>query len=166
METPEDNAMHSGPKKEEHCRNVILHDKEWKMMDFSELIKKLEMNQGAQYIIIAGRGYGKTVIAEELRELARIREEEHQREVMGIFPDDGLDGIRYAIESMLPSIEGLKEFGIELQEELDELGPSPAEIKKRLKYAKNPMEIKKLNQELTAAYKRYKGGSRNGIERR
>lgn len=55
---------------------------------------------------------------------------------------------------------------LKMQEELDELGPSQAEIKKRLKYTKNPMEIKKLNQELTAAYKRYKGGSRNGIERR
>lgn len=118
-------------------------------------------------VIVSSRGCGKLLkMQEELRELARIGEMEHQREVMGIFPDDGLDGIRYAIESMLPSIEGLKEFGIELQEELDELGPSPAEIKKRLKYAKNPMEIKKLNQELTAAYKRYKGGSRNGIERR
>lgn len=137
------------------------------MMELGEMIKKLEMNPGAQYIIIAGRGCGRMAIAEELRKLARAREEEYQREVMGIFPDDGLDGIRCAIEAMANSVEALKEFGIEpLPEIPDELGPSPTEIKKRLKYAKNPMEIKRLNQELTAAYKRYKGGGKNGIERR
>lgn len=113
---------------------------------------------------ISSRGCGKLLaIEKELQEMARIGEEEHQREVMGIISDDGLNGIRHAMEQIAAEINGtMKE--LEPLMELAKLGPSPAEIKKRLKYAKNPMEIKKLNQELTAAYKRYKGG--NGIERR
>lgn len=140
-------------------------------MDFSEMLKRLEKNPNAKYIIITGgRGSGRMAMVEELQELARKRDEEHQREVMGIFSenmDDGLDGIRYALEAMASSVNKLKELGIDLLPEVpDGSGPSPTEIKKRLKYAKNPMEIKKLNQELTAAYKRHKGGGRNGIERR
>lgn len=33
--------------------------------------------------------------------------------------------------------------------------PAPVEIKRRLKYAKNPMEIKQLNRQLVIAYKKY-----------
>lgn len=148
-------------------RAAVRAKSEHLMDKLLELKGKTGINMNTFRVAIGSRGCGKMLaMQQELAELATIGEKEHQREVMGIFQDDDLDGIRYAIESMLPSIEGLKEFEIELQEELDELGPSPAEIKKRLKYAKNPMEIKKLNQELTVAYKRYKGGSRNGIERR
>lgn len=116
-------------------------------------------------VAISGRGCGKlAAIQKELQELARIGEENYKREGMGIISDDGMDGIRYALSAMAASMGSSKEIGIAwLPEEIDKLGPSPAEIKRKLKYAKNPMEIKKLNQELTAAYKRYKGGSR--IER-
>lgn len=38
----------------------------------------------------------------------------------------------------------------------NELGTPPTEIKRRLKYAKNPMEIKQLNRQLAAAYKKYR----------
>ena len=117
-------------------------------------------------VIVSSRGCGKLLkMQEELRELARIGEMEHQREVMGIFPDDGLDGIRYALESMANTLKDTLQSLVP-DIEIKDTGPTPTEIKRRLKYAKNPMEIKKLNQELTAAYKRYKGGSRNGIERR
>ena len=117
-------------------------------------------------VAIGSRGCGKMfAMQQELAELARIGEREHQREVMGIFSDDGLDGIRYALEGIAGTLKDtLQDLVPDI--EIEDPGPSPAEIKKRLKYAKNPMEIKKLNQELTAAYKRYKGGSRNGIERR
>lgn len=117
-------------------------------------------------VAIGSRGCGKMLaMQQELAELARIGEREHQREVMGVFSGDGLDGIRYALESMANTLKDtLQDLVPDIESE--DPGLSPAEIKKRLKYAKNPMEIKKLNQELTAAYKRYKGGSRNGIERR
>lgn len=41
--------------------------------------------------------------------------------------------------------------------------PPPCEIKRRLKYTKNPMEVKKLNQQLTVAYRVYgkKKGKKN-----
>lgn len=114
-------------------------------------------------VAISSRGCGKMLaMQQELAELARIGEREHQREVMGIFSDDGLDGIRYALEGIADTLKDTLQ-GMVPDIEIEDPGPSPAEIKKRLKYAKNPMEIKKLNQELTAAYKRYKGGSR--IER-
>ena len=111
-------------------------------------------------VAISSRGCGKLLaIQKELQEMARIGEENYQREVMGIISDDGLDGIRYAIEAMAASVNDLKEFGIDLiPEEVDELGPSPTEIKRRLKYAKNPMEIQQLNRQLTRAYKAYDRG--------
>lgn len=49
-------------------------------------------------------------------------------------------------------------------EKISELSPSPTEIKRRLKYAKNPMEIKQLNQQLAVAYKKYKGKNAGGKE--
>lgn len=117
-------------------------------------------------VAIGSRGCGKMLaMQQELAELAMIGEKEHQREVMGIFSDDGLDGIRYALESMANTLKDTLQSLVP-DIEIEDPGPTPTEIKRRLKYAKNPMEIKKLNQELTAAYKRYKGGSRNGIERR
>lgn len=117
-------------------------------------------------VAIGSRGCGKMLaMQQELAEMARIGETEHQREVMGIISDDGLDGIRYALEGIADTLKDTLQ-GLVPDIEIEDPGPSPTEIKKRLKYAKNPMEIKKLNQELTAAYKRYKGGSRNGIERR
>lgn len=41
-------------------------------------------------------------------------------------------------------------------EMVEDLYPTPTEIKKRLKYAKNPMEVKQLNRQLTISYKKYK----------
>ena len=117
-------------------------------------------------VAIGSRGCGKMLaMQQELAELATIGEKEYQREVMGVFSDDGLDGIRYALESMANTLKDTLQSLVP-DIEIEDPGPTPTEIKRRLKYAKNPMEIKKLNQELTAAYKRYKGGSRNGIERR
>ena len=117
-------------------------------------------------VAIGSRGCGKMLaMQQELAELATIGEKEHQREVMGIFSDDGLDSIRYALEGMANTLKDTLQSLVP-DIEIKDPGPTPTEIKRRLKYAKNPMEIKKLNQELTAAYKRYKGGSRNGIERR
>lgn len=58
---------------------------------------------------------------------------------------------------------------MELLEELQEIeqrGPTPAEIKKQLKHAKNPMQIKQLNRQLAKAYKEYgKGGRKDGKRR-
>lgn len=39
--------------------------------------------------------------------------------------------------------------------EIHKTTPPPCEIKRRLKYTKNPMEVKKLNQQLTVAYRVY-----------
>ena len=145
---------------------AIRKDMHWIMKKLEDATTATSITEAMNSfrVFIGGRGAGKmAAMLEELQEMARLGEKDLQREVMGIISDDGLDGIRYAIENITATLKVPLEFGAELMPPEGELGPSPAEIKKRLKYAKNPMEIKKLNQELTWAYKRYgKGGSRHG----
>lgn len=64
--------------------------------------------------------------------------------------------------SLLESINpfGLKDMN-ELFEKLsnvDDIKPDIPQLKKRIKYCRNPMEKKKLQQELNQAYKEQKGG--------
>ena len=144
-------------------RPAVRAKSEHLMDKLLELKGKTGINMNTFRVAIGSRGCGKMLaMQQELAELARIGEREHQKEVMGIFSDDGLDGIRYALEGIADTLKDTLQ-GLVPDIEIEDPGPSPAEIKKRLKYAKNPMEVKKLNQELTAAYKRCKGGSR--IER-
>lgn len=73
------------------------------------------------------------------------------------------EALRRFAEALEPARESLEELARQM-EEMEELAqlPPPVEIKKRLKYAKNPMEIRQLNKQLTASYKAY--GRRNRHE--
>ena len=72
------------------------------------------------------------------------------------------EAIRKFAETMEPAKDALAELAKQM-EEMEEVAqiPPPVEIKKRLKYAKNPMEIKQLNKQLTASYKAYGRRSRH-----
>lgn len=52
------------------------------------------------------------------------------------------------------AFKGLEQLA-ELAEAYEKKILTPCELKRKLKYAKNPMEIKKLNKQLTEAYKVY-----------
>lgn len=139
-------------------RPAVRAKSEHLMDKLLELKGKTGINMNTFRVAIGSRGCGKMLaMQQELAELATIGEKEHQREVMGIFSDDGLDGIRYALEAMADT---LKDTFQSLMPDLEAInsGPTPVEIKRRLKYTKNPMEIKQLNRELTKAYKAYGRG--------
>lgn len=70
--------------------------------------------------------------------------------------------IRKFAESLEPAKDALAEFARQMEgmEEAAQI-PPPVEIKKRLKYAKNLMEIKQLNKQLAASYKAYGRRSRH-----
>ena len=77
------------------------------------------------------------------------------------FGSDIAEAIRRFAEALKPAKDALAELARQM-EEMEEMIPPPVEIKKRLKYAKNPMEIKQLNKQLAASYKAY--GRRNRHE--
>ena len=76
---------------------------------------------------------------------------------------DIAEAIRRFAEALEPAKDALAELAKQM-EEMEEVAqiPPPVEIKKRLKYAKNPMEIRQLNRQLAASYKAY--GRRNRHE--
>ena len=89
------------------------------------------------------------------------------------FPLDRLEAIdisdNYTLEDVALGIVGIDEFCKYAVEELnkqigDEVNlwskQSPSILKKRIKYCKNPMEKKKLEQELNALYKEHKRNRR------
>ena len=89
------------------------------------------------------------------------------------FPLDRLEVINisenYKLEDVALGIVGIDEFCKYAVEELnkqigDEVNlwskQSPSILKKRIKYCKNPMEKKKLQQELNALYKEHKRNRR------
>ena len=75
---------------------------------------------------------------------------------------DIAEAIRRFAEALEPAKDALAELARQM-EEIEEVAqiPPPVEIKKRLKYAKNPMEIKQLNKQLAASYKAYGRRSRH-----
>ena len=73
---------------------------------------------------------------------------------------DIAEAIRIFAEALEPAKDALEELARQM-EEVKQI-PPPVEIKKRLKYAKNPMEIQQLNKQLAASYKAY--GRRNRHE--
>lgn len=116
--------------------------------------------EGGYFLIVDIGKYGQAASEAQIQ-FAKKRIEQHQRayerEVLMQF-GFGADkkGMQELAELMQQEVESVKD-----------LGPAPCEIKRKLKYAKNPMEIKQLNKQLTMAYKKKgKGGSGNGIERR
>ena len=70
------------------------------------------------------------------------------------------EAIRKLAEAMEPAKDAMAELAKQM-EGMEEMIPPPVEIKKRLKYAKNPMEIKQLNRQLAASYKAYGRRSRH-----
>lgn len=92
------------------------------------------------------------------------QQEQALRDALGITEDENTSDAMKALQNLWDSLkepfQKLAELCEQL-EEINELGPPPTEIKRRLKYAKNPMEIKQLNRQLAAAYKKYKGKNKN-----
>lgn len=67
-----------------------------------------------------------------------------------LFPEINLAAIKGPGTSMAQLAEEMDKAAEEMKRAAD---MSLEEIKRRLKYAKNPMEIKELNRKLTKAYK-------------
>lgn len=96
-----------------------------------------------KYILICARGAEKgpifAKVTEEMRrqmDEAFQKERERLMEIMKILEEPS---------QMLSDLEELKEK--------PKREPTPEEIKRRLKYAKNPMEIQQLNRQLAMTYK-------------
>lgn len=86
------------------------------------------------------------------------QQEQALRDALGITEYENIPEELKALQNLWDSLKEPFQKLAELCEQLDEikeLGPPPTEIKKRLKYAKNPMEIKQLNRQLAASYKKY-----------
>lgn len=109
-----------------------------------------------KYLIFA-RGSGKNIgqlvkAAEEERQ--RIAEEERKELIKKYAISEKereiLRGVINQLEEQLPKLRDLEEL-----KEIPRRSQTPEEIKRRLKYAKNPMEIQQLNRQLAKAYKEW-----------
>lgn len=104
-----------------------------------------------KYLIFArGSGKGLREYAKIAEELNRQRDEAIKKELLkvhGIEKDHLMDIINHLREE-LPKLADIEKLREEPRRE-----PTPEEIKRRLKYAKNPMEIRQLNRQLAKAYK-------------
>lgn len=116
-----------------------------------------------KYILICARGTGRglvefTKIAEEMR---RRQDEAMQKELMKICFTREKE--RELLMDAVKTLQGPPQRLSDLEElkEIPKREPTPEEIKRRLKYAKNPMEIQQLNRQLAKAYKEQR---RKGID--
>lgn len=120
------------------------------MIDISELHDKLEKISDATKVLIVGKqmdAIGKMISA--------MAEAQIQNELEQKYKDLNVESQGDLFEDLLKAV---KEFDL-----LDDLAlaPEPPKqdiptLKKRIKYCKNPMEKKKLEQELNALYKEHK----------
>ena len=85
-----------------------------------------------------------------------MTEEEREKlmEAAYQFGSDLREAFERLAEALQPMAHSLEEFAKEI-EKVQELPAPPEEIKRRIKYAKNPMEIRELNKQLQASYKAY-----------
>lgn len=116
-----------------------------------------------KYILICARGTGRGLrefekIAEEMR---RRQDEVMQKELMKICFTREKE--RELLMDVVKTLQGPPQRLSDLEElkEIPKREPTPEEIKRRLKYAKNPMEIQQLNRQLAKAYKEQR---RKGID--
>lgn len=124
------------------------------MIDISELHDTFEKISDATKVLIVGKqidAIGKMISA--------MAEAQIQNEIEQEYKDLKVESQGGWFEDLLKSA---KEFDL-----LDDLAlvPEPPKqdistLKKRIKYCKNPMEKKKLEQELNALYKEYKRNRR------
>lgn len=124
------------------------------MVDISELHDKLEKISDATKVLIVGKqmdAIGKMISA--------MAEAQIQNELEQKYKDLNVESQGDLFEDLLKAV---KEFDL-----LDDLALAPkppkqdmSTLKKRIKYCKNLMEKKKLEQELNALYKEYKRNRR------
>ena len=124
------------------------------VIDISELHDKFERISNATKILIVGRqmdAIGKMISA--------TMEVQIQNELEQKYKDLNVESQGDLFEDLLKVV---KEFDL-----LDDLALAPeppkqdiSTLKKRIKYCKNPMEKKKLEQELNALYKEHKRNRR------
>lgn len=124
------------------------------MIDISELHDKLEKISDATKVLIVGKqmdAIGKMISA--------MAEAQIQNELEQKYKDLNVESQGDLFEDLLKAV---KEFDL-----LDDLALTPeppkqdiSTLKKRIKYCKNPMEKKKLEQELNALYKEHKRNRR------
>lgn len=120
------------------------------VIDISELHDKLEKISDATKVLIVGKqmdAIGKMISA--------MAEAQIQNELEQKYKDLNVESQGDLFEDLLKAV---KEFDL-----LDDLALAPeppkqdiSTLKKRIKYCKNPMEKKKLEQELNALYKEHK----------
>lgn len=124
------------------------------VIDISELHDKLEKISDATKVLIVGKqmdAIGKMISA--------MAEAQMQNELEQKYKDLNVESQGDLFEDLLKAV---KEFDL-----LDDLALAPeppkqdiSTLKKRIKYCKNPMEKKKLEQELNALYKEHKRNRR------
>lgn len=124
------------------------------VIDISELHDKLEKISDATKVLIVGKrmdAIGKMISA--------MAEAQIQNELEQKYKDLNVESQGDLFKDLLKAV---KEFDL-----LDDLALAPeppkqdiSTIKKRIKYCKNPMEKKKLEQELNALYKEHKRNRR------
>ena len=103
------------------------------------------MNTYKEYVMVGGYSVPATLI-------------ENMGMAVGISVDEAADAISKVINAIQEEQRTLLAITKEMVEQ-DQLKmtPPPCEIKRRIKYAKNPMEIKALNRQLNKSYKVYNG---------
>lgn len=118
---------------------------------------RIALERMGEILIIGGENFKFS-----LKQIAEALEKQQERvfkEVFGIVEDNDISNemvrFRDICNSLNESTQQLTELSQSL-EMVENLCLPPTEIKKRLKYAKNPMEIKQLNRQLTISYKKYK----------
>lgn len=111
-----------------------------------------------KYLICArGSGKGLREFAKVAEEMKRRQDEAIRMELMKMFQvcDQVCEKERDILREIREMIEGQPKRLRDLEElkEIPKREPTPEEIKRRLKYARNPMEIQQLNRQLAKAYK-------------
>lgn len=125
------------------------------MINISELHDKLEKISGATKVLIIGKqidAIGKMISA--------MAETRIQNELEPKYKDLGIQVQEDPIAKLLETINEMHfsdNFPIEC---LEHPKQEISTLKKRIKYCKNPMEKKKLEQELNALYKEHKRNRR------
>lgn len=125
------------------------------MINISELHDKLEKISGATKVLIIGKQID--IIGKMISAMAETR---IQNELEQKYKDLGIQVQEDPIAKLLETINEMyfgDNFPIEC---LEPPKQDISTLKKRIKYCKNPMEKKKLEQELNALYKEHKRNRR------
>lgn len=128
------------------------------MINISELHDKLEKISGATKVLIIGKQID--TIGKMISAMAETR---IQNELEQKYKDLGIQVQEDPIAKLLETINEMyfgDNFPIEC---LEPPKQDISTLKKRIKYCKNPMEKKKLEQELNALYKEHKRNRRTTV---